>query len=80
MKSDVQPHDAVPEKLKSILHCKIEQMRPDQLALLDRVLLQIEVVEIADRLSEAFEEDQRQGKLDRIPELIERFRRAHPYR
>ena len=42
-----------PEKLKPILHEKIERMNGEQLALLDRVLLQLEAEEAADRLSEA---------------------------
>ena len=80
MKTDAQFTDVEPEKLKPVLHCKIEQMRPDQLTLLHRLLLQLEAEELADRLSEAFDKDQQQGKLHHIPELIKQFRTSHPYR
>jgi hypothetical protein len=47
--------------------------------LLDRIVLQIEAEDWADRLGEAFDEERRQGKLERIPALVQRFRAAHPY-
>jgi hypothetical protein len=67
------------ESLKPRLHWKIEQMSPAQLALLDRIVRQIETEELAERLGEAFDEDQRQGRLARIPELVRQFRAEHPY-
>lgn len=68
-----------PEKLKPALHEKIERMNGDQLALLDRVLLQLEAEEAADRLSEAFDADHAQGKLRRVAELVRQFRAEHRY-
>lgn len=68
-----------PEKLKLMLHEKIEQMNGRQLTLLNRVLLQVEAEELADRLSEAFDLDQEQGKLRRISELVKQFRAGHHY-
>jgi len=68
-----------PEKLKPILHEKIERMNGEQLALLDRVLLQLEAEEAADRLSEAFDGDHAQGKLRRVAELVQQFRAEHRY-
>ena len=67
------------ETLKPRLHCKIERMSPEQLALLDRIVLQIEAEDLADRLGEAFDEDRRQGKLQRIPELVRQSRVGRPY-
>ena len=67
------------EKLKPVLHSKIERMNEDQLRLLNRVLLQIEAEDLADRLSEGFEQDQAQDKLRRIPELVRQFRAEHRY-
>ena len=80
MKTVAHIQDVEPEKLKPVLHCKIEQMRPDQLTLLHKVMLQLEAEELADHLSEAFDQDEQQGKLHRIPELIRQFRTIHPYR
>ena len=67
------------ETLKPRLHCKIERMNPEQLALLDRVVLQIEAEDLADRLGEAFDEDRQQGKLQRIPGLVRQARGDRPY-
>jgi hypothetical protein len=66
-----------PEKLKPVLHEKIERMDEQHLVLLNRVLLQLEAEELADRLGAAFDRDQEQGKLQRIPELVKQFRAEH---
>lgn len=68
-----------PEKLKPVLHLKIERMNERQLAVLNRVLLQMEVEEMAESLGEAFDQDQEQGKMRRIPELVKEFRAGHRY-
>jgi hypothetical protein len=68
-----------PEKLKPALHEKIERMNGEQLALLDRVLLQIEAEQVADHLGEAFDADHAQGKLRRVTELVRQFRAGHRY-
>ncbi len=68
-----------PEELKPVLHEKIERMNGEQLALLDRVLLQLEAEQAADRLSEAFDADHAQGKLRRVAELVRQFRAEHRY-
>jgi hypothetical protein len=75
-----RPSEPVPpEKLKPVLHEKIERMTDEQLALLDRVLLQLEAEEAAGRLSEAFDADHAQGKLQRVAELVRQFRAEHRY-
>ena len=51
----------------------------EQLALLDRVLLQLEAEQVADRLGEAFDADHAQGKLRRVAELVRQFRAEHRY-
>ena len=79
MKSSQASTPVQPEKLKPILHEKIERMNGEQLVLLDRVLLQIEAEQVADRLSEAFDADQAQGKLRRVAELVRQFRVEHRY-
>jgi hypothetical protein len=67
------------QSLKPRLHCKIERMNPEQLALLDRIVLQIEAEDLADRLGEGFDEDRQQGRIQRIPELIRQSRAGRPY-
>jgi hypothetical protein len=79
MDSPSKPGSASPEKLKPLLHEKIEHMNGRQLALLNQVLLQVEAEELADRLSEAFETDRLQDKFRRIPELVKQFRAQHRY-
>jgi hypothetical protein len=73
------PMPIEPEKLKPVLHEKIERMDAEHLSLLNRVLLQVEAEELADRLSEAFETDHEQGKFCRLSELIKQFRAEHRY-
>ena len=74
-----QPMPVEPEKLKPVLHEKIERMNGEQLTLVSQVLLQVEAEELADRLNEAFDKDREQGRLRRIPELVKQFRAEHRY-
>ena len=62
-----------------MLHEKIERMDAEHLSLLNRVLLQIEAEELADRLNEAFDKDREQGRLRRVSELVKQFRAEHRY-
>ncbi len=79
MKSSQAAAPLEPEKLKPVLHEKIERMTGAQLVLLDRVLLQLEAEQAAERLGEAFDADQAQGKLQRVAELVRQFRAEHRY-
>jgi hypothetical protein len=74
-----QPMPIEPEKLKPVLHEKIERMNGEQLSLVSQVLLQVEAEELADHLNEAFDKDREQGKLRRISELVKQFRAEHRY-
>ena len=74
-----QPMPIEPEKLKPVLHEKIERMNGEQLTLVSQVLLQVEAEELADRLNEAFDQVREQGKLRRISELVKQFRAEHRY-
>jgi hypothetical protein len=80
MKSDAPPAVIEPEKLKPALHLKIDSMPENQLRLLYRVLLQIEAEGLAEHVGEGFDQDQTEGKLRRIPELVQQFRAEHRYR
>jgi hypothetical protein len=79
MKSAPEPVPVELEKLKPVLHDKIERMDGQHLALLNRLLLQLEAEELAERLGEAFDKDDEQGLLRRIPELVKQFRTGHRY-
>ena len=74
-----QPLNIEPEKLKPVLHEKIERMDAEHLSLLNRVLLQVEAEELSERLNEAFDKDREQGKLRRVSELVKQFRAEHRY-
>jgi hypothetical protein len=74
-----QPTPIEPEKLKPVLHEKIERMDAEHLSLLNRVLLQIEAEELADRLNDAFDQDRAQGRLRLVSELVKEFRAGHRY-
>lgn len=74
-----QPSPITAENLKPVLHEKIERMDAEHLSLLNRILLQVEAEELADRLNDAFDRDRAQDKFQRIPGLIEQFRSQHRY-
>ena len=79
MKTMLPPMLAEADKLKPVLHLKIEQMDGPHLAVLNRVLLQLDAEERADRLGEAFDKEQAQRLQERIPELVRQFRAQHRY-
>ena len=74
-----QPPFIEAEKLKPVLHEKIERMDAEHLVLLNRVLLQVEAEETADRLHDAFDQDRAQGRLQRVAEIVKQFRAEHRY-
>lgn len=74
-----KPMPVEPENLKPLLHEKIERMDAEHLSLLNRVLLEVEAEEAADRLNDAFDKDRESGKLEKISELIKQFRAGHRY-
>jgi hypothetical protein len=73
------PNPTEPDKLKPLLHEKIERMDREQLALLDRVLLQLEAEDQAARLVEACDADAARGTFARATEIIQEFRAQHRY-
>ena len=79
MKPAPQPVPVELEQLKPVLHDKIERMDGQHLALLNRLLLQLEAEELAEHLSEAFDKAHEQGLRRRIPELVKQFRAGHRY-
>jgi hypothetical protein len=79
MKRGAPSRPVPPDQLKPVLNEKIERMSGEQLSLLNRVVLQLEVEERADRLSEAFDKDHAGGQLRRVAELVREFRAKHRY-
>ena len=79
MKPASQSVSVEPEKLKPVLHDKIERMDGQQLAWLNRLLLQLEAEDLAERLGESFDKDHEQGLMRSIPELVKQFRTGHRY-
>ena len=71
------PNEA--EKLRPVLHDKIERMDAQQLVLLNRLLLQLEAELLAERLGDNFDKDHERGLLRRVPELVKQFRTEHRY-
>ena len=68
-----------PEKLKPVLHEKIDRTDEAHLVVLDRVLLALEAEQAAERLGEAFDTDHAAGKTRHMAELVRRFRADHRY-
>ena len=71
-----------PKELRPLLHAMIDRLRDENLLVLHRVALELELDEVTDRLNEAFDEARAAGRLtpERIAEAIAAHRAAHPYR
>ena len=79
----VKPNEILVDEgsLKKSLHDKIEQMELEDLSLLNRIVSQLEVEQLAGGLDQAFDGDRREGKLtaEKIQWAIARHRSRHPY-
>ena len=69
-----------PEKLRPELHQRIDQMDAEQLTLLHRIVLKLELERVTDDLDNRFDAARAEGKLDRVEELLQDVRARHPYR
>ena len=80
-KKQVAETVALDTALRKRFHGEIDRMSPSRLAVLQRVLLQLQLLEATDRLDRDFDRDRQDGKLS--PELIEQAvreaRATHPY-
>ena len=76
------PADLDPKELRPLLHAEIDKLRDEDLALVHRAVLEIELRRLADKLGTDFDEDWASGKLtkENIQEAILEHRRKHPYR
>lgn len=68
------PND--PKELRPLLHAEVDKLRDDNLLVLHRVALELELDEVTDRLSAGFEADRVAGKLAQLPEIISAARAA----
>ena len=69
-----------PEKLRPELHQKIEAMNADQLELLKRVMLKLELDHVVEQLHNDFDAAREEGKLDEIDAIIREVRARRPYK
>lgn len=65
-----------PKELRSLLHAGIDRLEDEQLHQAHRVLLEMELAEVTERLDTGFDEDRAAGKLERLPEIIREARAA----
>ena len=65
-----------PKELRPLLHAEVDKLRDENLLVLHRVALELELEEVTDRLNEGFDADRAAGKLARLPELIREARAA----
>ena len=65
-----------PSELRPLLHAEVDELRAENLLVLHRVALELELEEVTDRLNEGFEADRAAGKLARLPEIIRGSRAA----
>jgi hypothetical protein len=65
-----------PKQLRPLLHAEIDRLRDEDVALLHRVALQLELDEVSGRLDAGFDADRAAGRLARLPELVREARAA----
>ena len=70
------PTEINPKELRPLLHAEIDKLRDENVALLHRVALQLELEEVSDRLDAGFDADRAAGKLARLPKIIREARAA----
>ena len=65
-----------PKELRPLLHAEVDKLRDENLLVLHRVALELELDEVTERLNAGFDADRAAGKLARLPELIREARAA----
>lgn len=65
-----------PKELRPLLHAEVDRLRDENLLVLHRVALELELDEVTERLNEGFDADRAAGKLARLPEIIRDARTA----
>lgn len=59
-----------PAELRPLLHTEVDRLRDENLLLLHRVAMELELDEVSERLDVGFDEDRAAGRLARLPEII----------
>ncbi len=65
-----------PKELRPLLHAEVDRLRDENLVVLHRVALELELDEVTNRLNEGFDSDRAAGKLAQVPEIIRAARAA----
>ena len=65
-----------PKELRPLLHAEVDKLRDENLLVLHRVALELELDEETERLNAGFDADRAAGKLARVPEIIRAARAA----
>jgi len=65
-----------PKELRPLLHAEVDKLRDENLLVLHRVALELELDEVTERLNTGFDADRAAGKLARLPEIIREARAA----
>lgn len=65
-----------PNELRLLLHAEVDKLCDENLLLLHRVAMELELEEVTERLDAGFDEDRLAGKLERVPEIIREARAA----
>ncbi|WP_395737406.1 hypothetical protein [Prosthecobacter sp.] len=66
----------LPADLRPLLHEEVDRMSPDDLEVLHRVALQLELDRVSATLDSSFDEDRRRGRLEALPDIIQAARAA----
>jgi len=79
---EMAENEAETQRLRKVLHERIDRLPAATLPAAERLLLQAEVEELRRELDSAFDEDRAQFKLptEKVNEAIALHRARHPYR
>ena len=71
-----------PQKMRPLIHEKIDRLTDDELAAVHKQLEIIELKREFDAIGEEFAEDWRTGRItqEKVDEAVRSYRAAHPYR
>jgi hypothetical protein len=77
----MQAATANPDDLRRFFHQEIDRMEPSRLEILNRLLQQLKLFELADEVDRGFDADRAAGCLTpaEVAEAIQAVRREHPY-
>ena len=77
----MQTATANPEDLRRFFHQEIDRMEPSRLEVLNRLLQQLRLFELADQIDLSFDADRAAGRLspEKVAEAVRAVRRQHPY-